>query len=66
MAGLTLGAASSDVQANMAVLPFEWAYDFLLFCQRNPKPSPLLEVNEIGSPCSCRRRSATDEPRYRV
>jgi uncharacterized protein YcsI (UPF0317 family) len=26
------------------------AFDFLLFCQRNPKPCPLLEVVESGSP----------------
>jgi uncharacterized protein YcsI (UPF0317 family) len=25
------------------------AFDFLLFCQRNPKPCPLLDVTEPGS-----------------
>jgi uncharacterized protein YcsI (UPF0317 family) len=31
-------------------LPRDVAFDFLLFCQRNPKPCPLLEVVESGSP----------------
>jgi len=30
------------------VLPRAYAFDFLLFCQRNPKPCPLLEVVEAG------------------
>jgi uncharacterized protein YcsI (UPF0317 family) len=36
------------VQANLAILPRDLAFDFLLFCQRNPKPCPLLEVVEAG------------------
>jgi uncharacterized protein YcsI (UPF0317 family) len=32
------------------VLPKDWAFDFLLFCQRNPKPCPLLDVTEPGDP----------------
>jgi len=31
-------------QANLVILPQKYAFDFLLFCQRNPKPCPLLEV----------------------
>jgi uncharacterized protein YcsI (UPF0317 family) len=38
------------VQANLVVLPEDWAFDFLLFCQRNPKPCPLLDVTEPGDP----------------
>ena len=38
------------MQANLAVLPKEQAYDFLLFCQRNPRPCPLIEVTDVGSP----------------
>ena len=34
--GVTAGLAPGSVQANLAVLPREHAYDFLLFCQRNP------------------------------
>jgi uncharacterized protein YcsI (UPF0317 family) len=43
-AGLALGYA----QANLVVLPGQYAFDFLLYCQRNPKPCPLLEVLEPG------------------
>ena len=64
--GLCLGHA----QANMAILPKELAFDFLLFAQRNPKPCPILEVLDPGNPEP--RRIApgadirTDLPKYRV
>ena len=48
--GVTAGLGQGYVQANLAVLPREQAYDFLLFCQRNPKPCPLVEVTDVGSP----------------
>ena len=35
-------------QANMIALPREWAWDFLLYAQRNPKPCPVLDVIEAG------------------
>ncbi len=40
----TSGAAPDFVQTNVAILPKELAFDFLLFCQRNPKPCPVIEV----------------------
>ena len=46
--GVTAGVAPGYVQANLAILPRDLAFDFLLFCQRNPKPCPLLEVIEPG------------------
>ncbi len=46
--GVTSGVAPGYVQANLAILPRDLAFDFLLFCQRNPKPCPLLEVVEAG------------------
>lgn len=65
-AGLALGYA----QANLVVLPAQYAFDFLLFCQRNPKPCPLLEVLERGefepremAPGADLR---SDLPKYRV
>ena len=52
------------------MLPKEDAYDFLLFCQRNPKPCPVIEVTEIGSPEPVYSAPGadlrTDLPRYRV
>jgi uncharacterized protein YcsI (UPF0317 family) len=50
LTGVTAGLGPGYVQANLAVLPREHAYDFLLFCQRNPRPCPLLEVTDVGSP----------------
>ena len=66
----TSGLCHCHVQANMIVLPKEWAYDFLVFAQRNPKPCPILDVTEPGdweariiAPGSDVR---TDIPKYRV
>ncbi|MEC8987403.1 MAG: DUF1445 domain-containing protein, partial [Chloroflexota bacterium] len=66
----TAGVAPGYVQANLAILPKELSFDFLLFCQRNPKPCPLIEVLEPGqievfttAPQSDIR---TDIPLYRV
>jgi uncharacterized protein YcsI (UPF0317 family) len=44
----TAGLAMGYAQANLVILPERYAFDFLLFCQRNPKPCPLLEVLEPG------------------
>ena len=44
----TAGMAPGHIQANLAILPRDAAFDFLLFCQRNPRPCPLLEVIEAG------------------
>src|SRR5258708_17373345 len=66
----TPGLALGYVQANLVVVPRELAFDFLLFCQRNPKPCPLLDVTEPGSPepryVAARADVRTDVPRYRV
>ena len=66
----TAGQAPGFVQANLVVVPKAHAYDFLLFCQRNPKPCPLLEVIDAGE-VAPRRLAPTadirsDVPRYRV
>ena len=39
----TTGMCDGYAQGNLVVLPKELAWDFLLFCQRNPKSCPLLE-----------------------
>jgi uncharacterized protein YcsI (UPF0317 family) len=44
----TSGLCHGFAQANLVILPERYAFDFLLFCQRNPKPCPLLEVLEKG------------------
>lgn len=47
--GQTSGMCNGYAQANLCVLPKEYAFDFLLFCMRNPKPCPVLEVGDVGS-----------------
>ncbi|WP_028784270.1 putative hydro-lyase [Thalassobacillus devorans] len=48
--GPTSGLAPGYIQGNLVVLPEAMAFEFLLFCQRNPKPCPVLDVTEPGSP----------------
>src|SRR6185436_19196984 len=68
--GITAGLGQNYVQANLAVLPQDHAYDFLLFCQRNPRPCPLIEVTDVGSPepvgVAPGADLRTDIPRYRI
>lgn len=44
----TAGMAPGFTQCNMISLPKDWAWDFLLYAQRNPKPCPVLDVTEAG------------------
>jgi uncharacterized protein YcsI (UPF0317 family) len=65
----TSGWAPGYTQANLVVLPKEWAFDMLLFGQRNPQPVPLLDVTEPGAVTTSLAPGAdlrTDLPRYRV
>jgi len=70
LTGPTSGLAPGLAQANLVIVPQSAAFEFLLFCQRNPKPCPVLEVTEPGD--FVPRRFApdadlrTDVPRYRV
>jgi uncharacterized protein YcsI (UPF0317 family) len=54
----TAGLAPGYVQAKLVVLPRELAYDFLRFAQRNPRPCPVIEVTDTGSPDPGSRRLA--------
>jgi len=66
----TAGLAMGYAQANLVILPQKNAFDFLLFCQRNPKPCPLLEVLEPGEFrtkfLSSDADIRTDIPRYHI
>ena len=66
----TAGFAPGYVQANLAILPERLAGDFLRFCQRNPKPCPLIGVSEVGDPTLASIGAdldiRTDVPGYRV
>jgi uncharacterized protein YcsI (UPF0317 family) len=68
--GHTSSLSQGNVQGNVVILPELQANDFLRFCQRNPKPCPLLAVSEpgeaflpsLGSDIDIR----TDLPQYRI
>jgi len=66
----TSGLASRNAQGNLVILPEALATDFLRFCQRNPKPCPLLAVSEPGDPMLPTLGKdidiRTDVPRYRL
>jgi len=65
----TTGLVPGFVQANLVILPKEEAFPFLLFCVRNPKPCPILDVLEPGQTEPSIARDAdlrTDLPKYRI
>jgi uncharacterized protein YcsI (UPF0317 family) len=68
--GPTVGKAPGYVQCNLVVLPRSLAYDFLLYCMRNPKPCPLVEVTDPGNPEPVRTAPGadvrTDLPLYAI
>ncbi|AQU88413.1 hypothetical protein B0W47_14185 [Komagataeibacter nataicola] len=66
----TAGMATGYIQANLVMLPASLAADFHEFCQKNPRPCPLVgmsapgqyTVPELGQDLDLR----TDVPRYHV
>lgn len=70
LTGHTAGMAPGRVQGNLAIVPEEAAAEFLLFCQRNQKPCPILAVGDPGDPALPTLGEGidvrTDLPRYRV
>jgi uncharacterized protein YcsI (UPF0317 family) len=66
----TSGLAPGHVQGNLMILPRALAADFLLFCQRNPRPCPVLAVSEPGDPMLPSLGHdvdiRTDVPAYRI
>ena len=48
--GTSRGLAHGYVQVNLAILPKAFAFDFLLYCQRNQRACPVLEVTDPGDP----------------
>jgi len=66
---VTTGLVPGFVQANLVILPKAQAFHFLLFCVRNPKPCPILDVLEPGQVEPMIARGAdlrTDLPKYRI
>ncbi|RIX97966.1 putative hydro-lyase [Aureimonas flava] len=65
----TAGVAPGLTQANMIALPRDWAFDFLLYAQRNPRSCPVLDVTDPGSRATVLAEGADvarDIPLYRV
>jgi uncharacterized protein YcsI (UPF0317 family) len=66
----TEDACISYAKANLVIVPKDVALDFLIFCQRNPRPFPLLDVTEPGDPepkvAAPGADLRTDLPQYRV
>ncbi len=48
--GTSRGLAPGFVQCNLAILPKTYAFDFMLYCQRNQRACPVLEVTDPGDP----------------
>ena len=63
-------ACRGYAQANLAIVPKEIAFDFLMFCVRNPRPCPVLDVTDPGDPhpklTAPEPDLRTDLPKYRV
>ncbi len=68
-------ASTQDVcagyaQANLVIIPKDLAIEFLIFCHRNPRPFPLIDVTEPGDPepklVAPGADLRTDLPRYQV
>lgn len=68
--GTTAGLVPGKTQANLVVLPQEYAADFAVYCERNVRPCPLLAVSGLGDPGFPTLAQGldlrTDLPRYRV
>ena len=69
--GNTSGYGQGFVQGNLAIMPKEWANDFLQFCQKNPKPCPIVGMSsqpgdfmlpDLGQNIDIR----SDVPKYRI
>lgn len=68
--GNTSGYAPGFVQCNLAILPAQWANDFLRFCQANPKPCPLIATSnapgDVSLPLLGDIDIRKDVPSYRI
>jgi uncharacterized protein YcsI (UPF0317 family) len=65
----SLGVCKGYSRMGFVILPKDYAYDFLVFRQRNPLSCPLVDISEEGSPyCSVAPDAdlRTDLPRYSV
>ncbi|MGF6458160.1 putative hydro-lyase [Pseudomonas frederiksbergensis] len=68
--GHTSGLAQGRVQANIVILPNDWANEFLRYCTLNRQACPVLDVTDPGDPYFRNLGTAIDirheVSRYRV
>ena len=68
--GHTAGLAPGTIQGNLCILPADYALEFAAFCQRNPKPCPLIGMSAPGDPripaLAEDMDIRTDLPQYRI
>ncbi len=68
--GSTAGVCRGYAQANLVILPESYAYDFLVYAHRNPKPCPVIDVTDPGDPhppwAAPGADLRTDLPAYRI
>src|SRR5699024_5015615 len=67
--GTTSGISGDKVQANLAILPKKYAFDFLLFAIRNNTSGTIIEVLEVGEYVSRYAKDSdirTDVPFYNI
>ncbi len=58
--GLTSNVCGGYAQAQLDIVPKKYAFDYLLFCIRNPRPCPVLDVTDPGSPHPMRAAPQAD------
>jgi uncharacterized protein YcsI (UPF0317 family) len=67
---VTTGMAPGHLQANLVILPADWADEFASYCAANPKPCPLIARSEPGDPTLPSLGNdidvRSDLPRYRI
>lgn len=68
--GSTKGFCRGYAVIDVAIVPKEYAYDFLVFCHRNPLTCPVVDISDVGSPhphhVAPDADLRTDLPRYMV
>ncbi|CAN5179935.1 putative hydro-lyase [soil metagenome] len=67
--GPTAGQCAGYTQGNLAILPRQYAAEFLRFCQLNPKPCPVIGMSDPGDwrvPALGELDLRTDVPAYCV
>jgi len=60
---VTTGLAPGHLQANLVILPADWAEEFAAFCAANPKPCPLIAQSAPGGGNAAGASASSPPPR---